>query len=272
MTTALAPSKRLTVRDIAAMKGKRKIVALTAYSAPIARLIDAHVDIALVGDSLGMTIYGAADTLGVALEQMIAHGKAVAQATQHACTVIDLPFGSYQESPAQAFQNSARVLRETGAQAVKLEGAEEMAETVAFLSARGIPVMAHIGLMPQHVHMMGGYRYQGRSDEDKKRLIESARALEAAGAFSMVLEGMREDIAAEISGLVKIPTIGIGASPTCDGQVLVIDDVLGMTERPPKFAKAYAQMNTAISAAVEAYASEVREGVFPGAEHCFFPK
>ena len=260
---------RLTVPELRARKGKEKIVAITAYTAPFARIADAHADILLVGDSLGMVLYGMESTLSVTLDMMILHGRAVAQASTHACVVVDLPFGSYQASPAQAFATAARVMAETGCAAVKLEGGAEMAETIAFLVARGIPVMGHVGLMPQRVHAYGGYRHRGREEEDAARIGADARAVAEAGAFSLVLEAVREGLAREVAAEVEIPVIGIGASPACDGQVLVLEDMAGLTDTPARFVKRYAELGTALNGAVSAYALEVRAGAFPAAEHCY---
>lgn len=262
--------RRITTRDVRARKGAEPLVVLTAYTAPIARLLDPVCDILLVGDSLGMVVYGLETTLAVTLEMMIAHGRAVVNASQKACVVIDLPFASYQESPAQAFRNAARVMAETGCAAVKLEGGCEMAETIAFLVERGVPVMGHVGLMPQAVHTAGGFRAQGRSEDEAARIRADARAVAEAGAFAVVVEGTVEPVARALTGEIAIPTIGIGASAACDGQVLVIDDVLGLFDDfTPKFVKRYADLGPTIRAAAEAYAAEVRARTFPGPEHCF---
>lgn len=263
--------KRKTIRDVATHKGKEPLVVLTAYTAPMAKLFDSHVDILLVGDSLGMVLYGFESTLPVTLDMMIAHGAAVHRGSQQAMVVVDMPFASYQTSKEQAYENCARVLKETGCTAVKLEGGAEMAETIAFLVARGIPVMAHVGLQPQQVHRMGGYRYQGRDATEAARITQDALAIEKAGAFSVVLEGVQENLAAEISKQLSIPTIGIGASSVCDGQVLVAEDMLGLTasEYVPSFVKSYAQLSGAISVAVAQYADEVRARKFPGKEHVY---
>ncbi|RAU23874.1 3-methyl-2-oxobutanoate hydroxymethyltransferase [Paramagnetospirillum kuznetsovii] len=262
--------KRVTTRDIRARKGAEPIVVLTAYTAPIARLLDPHCDILLVGDSLGMVVYGMETTLGVTLDMMINHGRAVVRSSTHACVVVDMPFGSYQESPEQAFRNCARVMAETGCAAVKLEGGREMAATIRFLVDRGIPVMAHVGLKPQAVHAAGGFRAQGRVDAEAEAIRADARAIDAAGAFSVVVEGTVEPVARALSAEIAIPTIGIGASAACDGQVLVIDDVLGLfADFTPKFVKRYADLRPIITAAVESYAAEVKTRAFPGPEHCF---
>jgi 3-methyl-2-oxobutanoate hydroxymethyltransferase len=265
--SAHATIKRITVTDIRARKRAEKIVVLTAYTAPVAEVLDAHVDILLVGDSLGMVVYGMETTLPVTLDMMIAHGRAVVNASSRAMVVVDLPFGSYQASPAQAFDASARILAETGCAAVKLEGGAEMAETIAFLTERGIPVMAHVGLKPQHVQSLGGYRVQGKDSDSRARVIADAKAVQDAGAFSVVIEATVEPVAREVTELLSIPTIGIGASVGCDGQVLVVDDMLGITEKPPRFVKQYANMRSALEAAVKAYAAEVRSGAFPAGEH-----
>jgi len=255
--------------DIVAMKGGAPIVCLTAYTTPVARLADAHCDLVLVGDSLGMVLHGLPSTLGVTLEMMILHGQAVARGLTRALMVIDMPFGSYEENPAQAFRNAARLMAQTGAGAVKLEGGRHMAETIAFLVARGVPVMAHIGLTPQSVHTLGGYKVQGRGD-DADRLRADAVAVVAAGAFAVVLEKLPARLAEAITAAIPVPTIGIGAGPGCDGQVLVVDDMLGQfTDFRPKFVKRFAELGAAADAAIAAYAAEVRTRSFPGPEHGF---
>jgi 3-methyl-2-oxobutanoate hydroxymethyltransferase len=252
------------------VKGGTPIVGLTAYTAPIARLLDPHADFLLVGDSLGMVVYGFGSTLPVTLEMMIAHGAAVMRASATALVVVDLPFGGYQESPEQAFRNAARIMAETGSAAVKLEGGEEMADTVRFLTRRGVPVMGHVGLMPQSVNTAGGFRVQGRGARQADRVMTDAVAIAEAGAFAIVIEGTVEPVARAITEAAPVPTIGIGASPACDGQILVIDDVLGIfTEFTPRFVKRYAELAPLISAAAEAYAGDVRARRFPGPEHCF---
>ncbi|MDA8232902.1 MAG: 3-methyl-2-oxobutanoate hydroxymethyltransferase [Magnetospirillum sp.] len=263
-------SERITTRDIRARKGGEPIAALTAYTTPMARLLDPHVDVLLVGDSLGMVLYGMDTTLGVTLDMMIAHGRAVVRGSERACVIVDMPFGTYQESPAQAFRSAARVLAETGAAGVKLEGGSEIAETIAFLAARGIPVMAHIGLKPQAVHVAGGYRAHGRDEREAAAIRADARAIADAGAFAVVVEGTVEPLARVLTGEIAIPTIGIGASPACDGQVLVIDDLLGLfNDFTPKFVKRYAELAPTVSEAVRAYAADVRARAFPTAAHCF---
>lgn len=260
--------KRRAIGDF--VKGGTPIVGLTAYTAPIARLLDQHVDFMLVGDSLGMVVYGFDSTLPVTLDMMIAHGAAVMRSSMRAMVVVDLPFGAYQESAEQAFRNAAQIMAETGCAAVKLEGGAEMAETVRFLTRRGVPVMGHVGLMPQSVNTAGGFRVQGRDPERADRIAADAVAIADAGAFSIVIEGTLEPVARAITERLVIPTIGIGASPACDGQILVTDDLLGLfTEFTPRFVKRYAELAPAIAAAAAAYAEDVRARRFPAREHCF---
>jgi 3-methyl-2-oxobutanoate hydroxymethyltransferase len=267
--SASAPIRQTMPADILARKGGVPLVCLTAYTTPIARLVDAHCDITLVGDSVGMVLHGLPSTLGVTMEMMILHGKAVMRGASKAMVVIDMPFGSYEESPSQAFRNCSRMMAETGAAAVKLEGGLHMAETIAFLTARGVPVMAHVGLTPQSVNTLGGYKVQGR-DEDAARVMAGAEAVAAAGAFSVVLEKVPEGLAARITQAIAIPTIGIGAGVRCDGQILVVDDMLGLfTAFRPKFVKRFGELGDAADAAIAAYAAEVRARSFPGAEHSF---
>ena len=263
---------RKTLTTLKAMKGTTPLVVLTAYTAPVAALLDAHVDMLLVGDSLGMVLYGMESTLPVTLDMMIVHGKAVVAASDTAFVVVDMPFGSYQGSKETAFNNCARVIKETGCQAVKIEGGMAMQETIAFLVSRGIVVMAHIALMPQHVNTLGGYRYRGRNTQEIEQITQDALAVEHAGAFAVVLEGIEETLARQLSQQLTISTIGIGASPACDGQVLVTDDLLGLTPAQPKFVKKYADVAGTISAAVATYAYEVRHRTFPTMEHCFVNK
>jgi len=260
----------VSVQDIRRRKGGDPIVCLTAYTAPMARILDPRVDLILVGDSLGMVLYGMDTTLGVTLDTMIAHGRAVARSCRHACVVVDMPFGSYQESPQQAYRNAARVLAETGCAAVKIEGGEEMAETVAFLAKRGIPVLGHVGLLPQSVNAFGGFRYQGRDDAGARRIVADAKAIAEAGAFAMVIEATAEPVARNVTAEVPVPTIGIGASPACDGQILVTEDIVGLADDySPSFVKRYAAVGHLISAAVNDFAEDVRARRFPGPEHCF---
>jgi len=255
--------------DIRAMKGATPIVSLTAYTTPMARMMDAHCDFVLVGDSLGMVLHGLPSTLGVTMEMMILHGRAVSRGLSRAMMVVDMPFGSYEESPAQAFRNAARLMAETGAAAVKLEGGQHMEETIAFLAARGVPVMAHIGLTPQSVNTLGGYKVQGRGAA-AERLLEDARAVTRAGAFSVVLEKLPSGLAERITAEIAIPTIGIGAGASCDGQILVVDDMLGLfTAFKPKFVKRYATLGADGEAAIAAFAAEVRDRSFPAPEHGF---
>lgn len=264
--------KRITTPQIRARKGGDPLVCLTAYTAQTAKLLDPHVDLLLVGDSLGMVVYGFDSTLPVTLEMMIAHGAAVVRGARRACVVVDMPFGTYQESPEQAFRNAARILAETGADAVKLEGGEEMAATVRFLTTRGVPVCGHVGLMPQAVNTAGGFKATGRSEEEAAGVARDAAAIAEAGAFAVVLEGTVEPVAAAITASLPVPTIGIGASAACDGQILVTDDVLGLfRDFTPRFVKRYAELSTQVTAAAEAYAQDVRARRFPGPEHCFPP-
>lgn len=258
--------------DIRAMKGDTPIVSLTAYTTPMARIMDPHCDFVLVGDSVGMVLHGLPNTLGVTMEMMILHGQAVARGLTTAMLVVDMPFGSYEESPAQAFRNAARIMGETGAAAVKLEGGAHMAETIAVLVARGVPVMAHIGLTPQSINTLGGYKVQGR-DDSADRLMADARAVSDAGAFSVVLEKVPASLADRVTEAIAIPTIGIGASAGCDGQILVHYDMLGLfTEFKPKFVKRYARLGEEAEAAIKAYADDVRARAFPAPEHTFADK
>lgn len=263
---------RLTAGDIRALKGVQPVVCLTAYTTPMARLVDRVCDIALVGDSVGMVLHGLPSTLGVTMEMMILHAKAVARGLEHACLVVDMPFGSYEEGPQQAFRNAARLIAETDAQAVKLEGGKHVAETVRFLVERGIPVMGHVGLTPQAINTLGGYKVQGRGAEGD-RIAADARALADAGAFAVVLEKLPASLGARIAQHIAVPTIGIGAGVDCDGQVLVIDDMLGLfAEFRPKFVKRYAELGQTAAEALETYAADVRARRFPGPEHIFSDK
>lgn len=263
-------SKKLTSQHIRAMKGSTPIVGLTAYTAPMARVMDDVVDFILVGDSLAMTVYGEDSTVGIDLDTMIRHGKAVSRSCQHACVVVDLPFGFYQQSPQQAFDSASRVLRETGCDAIKLEGGVEMAETVAFLAQRGVPVMGHIGLTPQSINTLGGFKTQGKSKEVVDALLAGASAMDNAGCFAVVIEGVLENVADQLHRELSIPSIGIGASVNCDGQILVTDDLIGLfDEFTPKFVKRYAQILPDIRSAIDAYATEVRARDFPTSEFTF---
>ncbi|RMH41076.1 MAG: 3-methyl-2-oxobutanoate hydroxymethyltransferase [Alphaproteobacteria bacterium] len=258
-----APTRRTTAPAIRARKGKEPIVALTSYHAHTAAIVDRHADVILVGDSLGMVMHGMESTVGVPLDLMIMHGRAVMRGTRRALVVVDMPFGTYEESPQMAFRNAARIMKETGCGAVKLEGGARMAETIRFLVERGIPVMAHIGLTPQSVNTLGGFKTQGRDPDTWPIFEEDARAVAEAGAFSIVLEGMVEPLAARITKQVPIPTIGIGASVECDGQILVLEDMLGLNPRPPKFVKVYGRLLEEIENAVQSYAEDVRQRSFP---------
>ena len=262
-TPTPAPMKRLTVPAIRARKGGEPLVMLTAYTVRMAQLLDSQCDILLVGDSLGQVIYGLPSTVPVTLEMMCAHGAAVVRGSYHSVVVIDMPFGSYEGSTSQAFASAARVLKETGAAAIKMEGGAAMAPTIAFLSERGIPVMAHVGLTPQAVNQLGGYGARGRSDAERAKILADAKAVDAAGAFALVIEGVVEPIAVEITQSVACPTIGIGASAQCDGQVLVTEDMLGLFERTPRFVKRYGDMAGFIGEAAAAYAADVRSRAFP---------
>ena len=270
------PMKRLTVPKIRAHKAdgetKQPLVMLTAYTARQAQLLDAHCDILLVGDSLAQVIYGLPSTIPVTLDMMANHAAAVVRGSYHAVVVVDMPFGSYEASKEQAFESAARLLKESGAAAVKLEGGEQMAETVAFLNQRGIPVMGHVGLTPQAVNVLGGYMARGRDDAEARKIVGDAKALDEAGAFAIVLEGVLEPIAIEATKEVSCPTIGIGASAQCDGQVLVTEDMLGMFERVPRFVKKYENIAEVIDRTVAQYAEEVRERSFPSADQTYQPK
>lgn len=272
-----APLKRLTVPAIRKRKSSREgggepLVMLTAYTVRTAQLLDPHCDMLLVGDSLGQVIYGLPSTVPVTLEMMAAHGAAVVRGSYHAVVVIDMPFGSYEASPQQAFDSAAFLLKQTGAAAVKLEGGEAMAPTVRFLSERGIPVMGHVGLTPQAVNVLGGYGARGRDEAEAAKIVADAAAVADAGAFAVVIEGVMEPIAIRITESIACPTIGIGASAQCDGQVLVAEDMLGLFERTARFVKRYEDMAGRISAAAQAYASEVRARHFPGPEQIYPPK
>ena len=270
MSATTRKQGRITVPAIRARKGAEPIVCLTAYTTPMAQRLDPHCDLLLVGDSLGMVVCGMESTLAVTVDMMINHGKAVMRGSSNACVIVDLPFGSYQESKEQAFRTASRILAETGCAGVKLEGGAELADTVEFLSQRGIPVMAHIGLMPQQVNTMGGFKSQGRGEEAAAKVIADAKAVAKAGAFSVVVEGTVEAVARLITTEIDIPTIGIGASVACDGQVLVTEDILGLfSDFTPKFVKRYADLGDQVSKAVESYATEVRNRQFPTDDHCF---
>jgi 3-methyl-2-oxobutanoate hydroxymethyltransferase len=262
--------RRTTAPQIRARKGGLPIVSLTSYHAHTAAIVDRHADFILVGDSLGMVMHGMETTVGVPLELMVMHGRAVVRGTRRALVVVDMPFGSYEESPAVAFRNAAHVMKETQCGAVKLEGGRRMAETIRFLTERGVPVMGHVGLTPQSTHVMGGFKTQGRDEATWEAHVEDARAVAEAGAFAMVVEGVVEPLARAMTEAVAVPTIGIGASPACDGQILVLEDMLGLNpSRPPKFVKVYGRLGEMIEEAVAAYAGEVRARAFPGEEQVY---
>ncbi|WP_428679038.1 3-methyl-2-oxobutanoate hydroxymethyltransferase [Sphingopyxis sp.] len=261
--------KRLTVPRIRQRKGGEPLVMLTAYTVRMAQLLDPHCDMLLVGDSLAQVIYGLPHTVGVTMEMMALHGAAVVRGSYHAAVIVDMPFGSYEGGPEQAFHNAARLLKETGAAAVKVEGGKVLAPTIEFLTQRGIPVMGHVGLTPQAVNILGGYGVRGKSEEEARSIVEDAVAVAQAGAFSIVIEGVLESIAIEITNKVACPTIGIGASAQCDGQVLVTDDMLGMFERVPKFVKRYQDMAGVVNGAVKEYADEVRSRSFPTGDQTY---
>ena len=269
---APARLKRMTVPAVLAAKGGTPLVMLTAYTAPMAALLDPHADMLLVGDSLAQVIYGLPSTVPVTLAMMCAHGAAVVRGAARALVVIDMPFGSYEESPAQAFASAVRILKETGAAAVKLEGGTAMAATVAFLTERGIPVMGHVGLTPQAVNALGGYGARGRSAAEAAKIVGDAQAVADAGAFAIVIEGVIEPIAVAITRAVSCPTIGIGASAQCDGQVLVGEDMLGLFDRTARFVKTYGRMAGVVSEAAEAFAADVRTRAFPTVDQTYQPK
>jgi len=264
--------KRLTVPRIRQRKGEEPLVMLTAYTVRMAQLMDPHCDMLLVGDSLGQVIYGLPHTVAVTMDMMAAHGAAVVRGSYHAAVVVDMPFGFYESSPEQAFESAAHLLKETGAAAVKLEGGKVLAPTIEFLTKRGIPVCAHVGLTPQAVNILGGYGVRGKSAEEAKSIVEDAVAVSEAGAFALVIEGVLEPIAIEITEKVACPTIGIGASAQCDGQVLVAEDMLGLFDRVPKFVKKFGTMSDDVEAAVKQYASDVRDRSFPGPGQLYQPK
>ncbi|MDQ1192398.1 3-methyl-2-oxobutanoate hydroxymethyltransferase [Brevundimonas vesicularis] len=264
--------KRITVPDIAGRKGGEPIVCLTAYDAPMAALLDPHCDVLLVGDSLGMAVHGLPNTVGVTLEMMILHGQAVMRGTKRAMVVVDMPFGSYEGGKEVAYANCVRVMKETGAQAVKLETSIEMAEIVAFLVKRGIPVMGHVGLRPQAILAEGGFKAKGRTESERDRVLAEAKAVADAGAFCIVIEGVAESLAREITETIDAPTIGIGASAACDGQVLVVNDMLGMFDWTPKFVRKYADLRTEIDRAAAAFASDVKTRRFPAEVETYFSK
>ena len=264
-----APAIRLRKLD---GKTEEPIVMLTAYTMRMAQLLDPHCDMLLVGDSLGQVIYGLPSTIPVTMEMMCAHGAAVVRGSWHALVAVDMPFGSYEESPEQAFASASRLMKETGCAAVKLEGGEAMGPTIEFLTHRGIPVIGHVGLTPQAVNVLGGYGARGREQNEAKKILSDARSVDQAGAFCIVVEGVMEGIANEITSNVAAPVIGIGASANCDGQVLVTDDMLGMFERTPRFVKRYDDLAERIGDAARTYAEEVRARSFPTADQTYRPK
>ncbi|MDG2242288.1 MAG: 3-methyl-2-oxobutanoate hydroxymethyltransferase [Rhodospirillaceae bacterium] len=264
---------RLSVRDIEARKGGDPIVCITSYSAPMAKLMDEHVDVLLVGDTMGMVLYGLENTLAVSVDMMVNHGAAVVRGSQTSCVIVDMPFGSYQVSPEEAFEAAAHIMAETGCAGVKLEGGCVMAETTEFLVTRGIPVMGHVGMTPQSANVFGGFKTQGKSEDGAKTVLEDAKAVEGAGAFSVVIEQTIEPVARRITEEVSIPTIGIGASLECDGQIIVAEDILGIFQDfTPKFVKRYAELGAEISDAVKSYADDVRARKFPAPDHVYGPK
>jgi len=264
--------QRITVPEIKARKGNEPIVCLTCYHAHTARLLDNYVDIMLVGDTLGMVIHGMETTLGVTLDLMILHAKAVMRSAKRALVVVDMPFGSYEESPEVAFRNAARVMQETGCSAVKLEGGTRMSQTIRHLTQRGIPVIGHVGMTPQMVQVFGGFKTQGRTMEEWPAIEADAKAVSEAGAFAIVLEAMAEPLASRITQQVPIPTIGIGASPDCDGQILVLEDMLGLNPDPPTFVREYAHLASEIESAVKNFTADVRSRRFPGKENVYSVK
>lgn len=264
-----APTKRIAAPDIAARKGKEPVVCLTAYTAPMAAILDPHCDLLLVGDSVGMVVHGMPNTVGVTLEMMILHGQAVMRTATRSMVVVDMPFGSYEAGPETAYANAARVMKETGCQAVKVESGPEVARTVEYLVRRGIPVMGHVGLRPQAVNVDGGFRAKGRTNFERDRVLEEAKATDDAGAFAIVVEGVAEDLAQEVTALVHAPTIGIGASAVCDGQILVTDDMLGLFDWTPKFVRRYADLRRHVGDAIATYAADVRARRFPAAAETY---
>lgn len=272
MSSQTETVRRKTALDILKMKSDRKIVSLTAYHAHTAGIIDPHVDFILVGDSLGMVMHGLETTIPVTVDMMILQGHAVMRGSKQALIVVDMPFGSYEESPEIAFRNAARIMKETGCGAIKLEGGSLMAPTIDFLTSRGIPVMAHIGLTPQSVNTMGGFKVQGKSKDEWAIIEEDARAVSDAGAFSVVIEGVAAPLADKLTEIVPIPTIGIGASANCDGQILVLEDMLGLSDWVPKFVKKFGSIKDHIEESVTSYADAVRDQSFPAAEHTYAMK
>jgi 3-methyl-2-oxobutanoate hydroxymethyltransferase len=264
--------RRVSAPDITARKGRAPIVCLTAYTAPVAEVLDPHCDLLLVGDSVGMVVHGMPNTVGVTMEMMIMHGQAVMRGSRRAMVVVDMPFGSYEGPSELAYANAVRLMKETGAQAVKVESGLTIPETIAYLVQRGIPVMGHVGLRPQSVLVEGAFKAKGRNASERERVMREARATAEAGAFCMVVEGVAESLAREVTETVDIPTIGIGGSPACDGQILVVDDMLGLFDWTPKFVRRYADLRGEIARAAAAYADDVKTRRFPGAAETYFAK
>jgi 3-methyl-2-oxobutanoate hydroxymethyltransferase len=264
--------RRVSATDIAARKGGEPVVCLTAYTAPMAEILDEHCDLLLVGDSVGMVVHGLPNTVGVTLEMMILHGQAVMRGSTRAMVVIDMPFGSYEGSAEAAYENAARLMKETGAQAVKVEAGETIVENIEYLVKRGIPVMGHVGLRPQAVLVDGGFKAKGKGADERQRILQQARATAEAGVFAIVVEGVAEGLAREITEAVSVPTIGIGASAGCDGQILVTDDMLGLFDWTPKFVRRYADLRGEITGAIARYADDVRARRFPGPAEIYFAK
>jgi 3-methyl-2-oxobutanoate hydroxymethyltransferase len=264
--------RRLTAPDIAARKGGDAVVCLTAYTAPVAEILDDVCDLLLVGDSVGMVLHGLPNTVGVTLEMMILHGQAVMRTSRKAMVVVDMPFGSYEGAKETAYANAVRILKETGCQAVKVESGPTIPETIAYLVRRGVPVMGHVGLRPQAVNVDGAFRAKGRTEDERARVVAEAEATADAGAFCVVVEGVAEALAREITQAIDVPTIGIGASAGCDGQILVTDDMLGLFDWTPKFVRRYADLRGEIGRAARAYADDVRARRFPAAAETYFAK
>jgi 3-methyl-2-oxobutanoate hydroxymethyltransferase len=270
--SAHTSQKRLMAPNISAMKGVRPIVALTSYHAHTAAIADQYCDMLLVGDSLGMVMHGFETTIPVPLDLMIMHGRAVVRGSSQSLIVVDMPFGTYEESPSVAFRNAARVMKETDCGAIKIEGGRRMAETIRYLTDRGIPVMSHIGLTPQTVKVLGGFKTQGTTTKEWAAIEQDAREVADAGAFGVVLEAVAAPLARRITDAIPIPTIGIGASVNCDGQILVMEDMLGITKRIPKFVRQFGAIGVAIESAIKSYAEDVRTKAFPGDEHAYAMK
>ncbi|HEV7228091.1 3-methyl-2-oxobutanoate hydroxymethyltransferase [Brevundimonas sp.] len=264
--------RRLAAPDVRARKGGEPLVCLTAYDAPTAEILDPHCDLLLVGDSVGMVVHGLPNTVGVTLEMMILHGQAVMRGSKRAMVVIDMPFGSYEGGKEVAYENCARVMKETGAQGVKLESGPTVPETIAYLVQRGIPVMGHVGLRPQAVLTDGAFKAKGRTEEERLRVLAEAEATADAGAFAVVVEGVAEGLAREVTEAIDKPTVGIGASAACDGQILVVSDMLGLFDWTPKFVRRYADLRREIDRAVAGYAADVRARRFPAEVETYFAK